>query len=70
MKSIIKDLELVDGRTLYVQISEGGKVSLSFDGSDTSVQVSLSFEELHQYEGIIIDAVSERTRQLKAELAA
>lgn len=71
MKSIIKDMELGEKaeRSFYVQISEGGRVNLSFDGNEASVQVSLTVKELQQYNVVIAEALHERQEQIKEELA-
>ena len=68
MKSIIKDLELKDGRSLYVQISDSGRVSLSFDEPNSSVQISLTAKELKSYATIIAEALVDREAQLREEL--
>lgn len=71
MKSILTDMELGEKaeRNFTVQISEGGRVTLSFDGMETNVSVWLTAKELKQYHGVIGKALELRETQIREELA-
>lgn len=70
MKSIIENLELENGRDLYVQISEGGRVTLSFDGNEANTTHYLTVKDLKKYHAIISAALEARAAQTAEELAA
>ncbi len=70
MKSITEMIDFgeKDERTLCVQISEGGRVSLSFDGNDGSMQVSMTSRDLVNFKNLIGTALAQRQAQVEQEL--
>lgn len=57
-KSVIEQMELTSGTEAYVQISEV-RVHLSFDGSDVSMGVTMTLEELQEYSDLIQKALEQ-----------
>lgn len=70
MKSIIRSAEAENDTELTVQISEGGRVNISFDALNTSVQQSMTVKDLKKFKTIIDESLEERTNQLKDEQEA
>lgn len=69
MKSILKDMELNEGKSTWtVQISEGGRVSLSFDGVEANIMLSTTVKELKEYHAVIAAALEARAEQVREEL--
>lgn len=70
MKSIIRSAEAENDTELTVQISEGGRVNISFDALNTSVQQSMTVKDLKKFKTIIDESLEERANQLKDEQEA
>lgn len=58
-KSILEEVELKTGSQLYVQISNSGRVSLSYDSTETSFNVWLTKVEAEAYAKAILKAIEE-----------
>lgn len=70
MKSIC---EMIDGgkngeRTYTVQISEGGRVTLSFDGNESNTSVWLTMADLKAFHLAVEKAMAQRKEQIESEL--
>lgn len=57
-KSIIQEVELANGMTIYVQ-ANGKRASISIDGAETQYSLWLKFTELEDLRNIINAALEE-----------
>lgn len=57
-KSVIEQMDLSTGTQAYVQLNEN-RVHLSFDGSDVSMGVTMTLEELQAYSDLIQKALEQ-----------
>ncbi len=68
MESITTNMDTKNESQLWVQISAGGQVTLSFDTRHTSTVLSgLSVGDLKEYHELIGDALSLRAKEVKKE---
>lgn len=71
MKSITESLETKNGAQLWVQVSEGGSVTLSMDTAHTSNVLSgITMGDLTKYRYMIEKVMEERVKQLHEETNA
>lgn len=68
MQSITMNMDTKNETQLWIQISEGGRVTLSFDTPTSGLQVSdLRVSELKAYRDLIDEALAIREKQRKEE---
>jgi hypothetical protein len=68
--SILESIESTTDsyRSFTVQISDGGQVTLSFDGRETNTSVYMTAKELKAFEACITKALHQRADLLNEEL--